>query len=286
MKEFSTGNSDSSILIKILFAICLMLSVAALAINLCAYERIKNAVAENSRKDIGIMSDNDNAEIGNPKPGKSGIGNTDVGNTDIGNEDIENAEIENTEIENMQIKRVALTFDDGPHPKYTKKLLDGLKERGIKATFFVTGENAGLYRDIIERMHREGHLIGNHTYSHMQLSDNNRDKFEKELIKTNELIKSVTGEDVEFVRPPYGTWDKSFEKKLNMFPVLWDVDSLDWCTFDSAHVARDVLANTKEEDIILMHDCYDTTVEAALMIADELINRGFSFVTVDEILFD
>ena len=126
-------------------------------------------------------------------------------------------------------RKIAITFDDGPHPYYTEQLLDGLQERGVKATFFVTGMHAEQYPELICRMSEEGHLIGNHTYSHMQLRSGNREEFRKELIKTNEVISGITGEEVLYVRPPYGSWDKSFEEELNMFPVLWTVDPLDWC---------------------------------------------------------
>ncbi|MDE6607275.1 MAG: polysaccharide deacetylase family protein, partial [Lachnospiraceae bacterium] len=127
-------------------------------------------------------------------------------------------------IENTGTKKIAITFDDGPHPQYTKQLLDGLKERGVKATFFVTGEHAELHPDIIERMNEEGHLIGNHTYSHIQLNSGNREEFKNQLIKTNEIISEITGNEVLYVRPPYGSWDKKFESDLNMFPVRWKVD--------------------------------------------------------------
>ena len=111
-------------------------------------------------------------------------------------------------------KKIALTFDDGPHPYYTEQLLDGLKERGVKATFFVTGEHAKLHADIIKRMSEDGHLIGNHTYSHMQLGKTNREEFKEELVQTNEVIKGITGEEVIYVRPPYGSWDKELETEL------------------------------------------------------------------------
>lgn len=182
--------------------------------------------------------------------------------------------------------KIALTFDDGPHPYYTEQLLDGLKEREVKATFFVTGEHAEMHPDIIKRMQEEGHLIGNHTYSHIQLTSSNREKFREELMKTNEIIREITGEEVQYVRPPYGSWDKSFEKELNMFPVLWNVDPLDWCSSNSACIASKVLSKATENDIILMHDYYESTVTAALEIVDELQEKGYEFVTVDEILFD
>ena len=183
-------------------------------------------------------------------------------------------------------RRVALTFDDGPHPYYTEQLLDGLKERGVKATFFVTGEHAKLHPDVIQRMYEEGHLIGNHTYSHIQLRKNNQEAFREELIRTNEVIGEITGGEVLYVRPPYGSWDKSFEKELNMIPVLWTIDPLDWCSHDASCVVDKVLKKVKENDIILLHDCYDTTVEAAFQIVDELKGKGYLFVTVEELLFD
>ncbi len=185
-----------------------------------------------------------------------------------------------------QAGKVALTFDDGPHPKYTAELLDGLKERGVHATFFVTGEHAEQYPELIKRMSDEGHLIGNHTYSHIQLGKNNHEKFKEELIKTNEIISDITGRDVTFVRPPYGTWEKKFETELNMFPVLWNIDPLDWCSDNADCVSSKVLSKVKENDIILLHDQYESSVQAALAIVDAMQKEGYEFVTVEEILFD
>lgn len=182
--------------------------------------------------------------------------------------------------------KIALTFDDGPHPYYTEQLLDGLKERGVCATFFVTGEHAELHPDIVKRMQEEGHLIGNHTYSHIQLNGSNREEFKAQLIRTNEIITEITGEDVLYVRPPYGTWDKGLESELNMFPVLWSVDPLDWCSHSASRITGRVIRKVRENDIILMHDYYDTSVTAALAIADALAAEGYEFVTVEEILFD
>lgn len=183
-------------------------------------------------------------------------------------------------------KKIAITFDDGPHPYYTEQLLDGLKERGVQATFFVTGEHAQLHPDVIKRMQKEGHLIGNHTYSHMQLSDSNREKFKQELIDTNKILKEITGTEIQYVRPPYGTWDKEFEDELNMIPVLWTIDPLDWCSDNSACVAEKIVEKADEDEIILMHDYFESSVTAALIVVDELLAEGYTFVTVDEILFD
>ncbi len=182
--------------------------------------------------------------------------------------------------------KIALTFDDGPHPYYTEQILDGLKERGIRATFFVTGMNAEKYPEIIKRMHEEGHIIGNHTFYHTQLTKRNRKEFKEELIRTNMVISGITGEDVIYVRPPYGSWDKKFETELNMFPVLWTIDPLDWCSTNVACITENVVKKAEENDIILMHDYYPSTVTAAFNIIDELTKEGYNFVTVEEILFD
>lgn len=182
--------------------------------------------------------------------------------------------------------KVALTFDDGPHPVCTPQLLDGLKKRDVKVTFFVTGENVESYPEIVKRASEEGHLIGNHTFHHVQLTAANSDDFKKEIISTNDIIQEVTGKETSFIRPPYGSWDKKYEKELNMFPVLWDVDPLDWCSTNVDKIVRSVLAGTKENSIILMHDSYDSTVTAALQVVDILKAEGYEFVTVDEILFD
>lgn len=202
----------------------------------------------------------------------------------------ESREVQGTAVAKLQnedgSKKIAITFDDGPHPYYTEQLLDGLKEREVHATFFVTGEHAKLHPDIIKRMQKEGHLIGNHTYSHIQLTKGNREKFKQELIQTNEILEEITGEEVQYVRPPYGSWDKSFESELNMFPVLWTVDPLDWCSSNVSCITEKIVDNVEENDIILMHDYYDTSVTAALKAIDKLQEEGYTFVTVEEILFD
>lgn len=183
-------------------------------------------------------------------------------------------------------KKIAITFDDGPHPYYTEQLLDGLKERGVKATFFVLGKHAEQYPELVERMSDEGHLVGNHTYSHMQLNQRNTEAFKEELIKTSRLIEELTGQEVQYVRPPYGTWNKKFEEELNMFPVLWTIDPLDWSSRNVAGIVNKVTNKAKDNSIILMHDEYKTTVTAALQIIDELQEEGYEFVTVEEILFE
>lgn len=182
--------------------------------------------------------------------------------------------------------KIALTFDDGPHPYYTEQLLDGLKERNVKASFFILGAHAEENSELVERMAEEGHLIGNHTYNHVQLTNVNEELFKEEIRSTSEMLEKITGETVEYIRPPFGSWDKKFEEELNMFPVLWTVDPLDWCSNNSDSIVRKVVSDIKENDIILLHDEYKTSVTAALAIVDVLQKEGYEFVTVEEILFD
>lgn len=186
----------------------------------------------------------------------------------------------------LNIKKVALTFDDGPHPRYTARLLEGLRERDVRATFFVLGQSAEQYPELIREMAEDGHLIGNHTYSHIQLTPGNGSRFEEELQKTDAVIYEITGQHTEFVRPPYGEWDKKYEQSLNMIQVLWNVDPLDWCCSDAGTVISRVLEKTDGDSIILLHDVYSSSVEAALVIVDELLKQGYEFVTVDELILD
>lgn len=187
---------------------------------------------------------------------------------------------------NKEVKKVALTFDDGPHIVYTTELLDGLKERGAKATFFVLGKNAEANSDIIKRMHEEGHLIGNHTYSHVQLTKLSAIEQCDEISKTNDIIYKITGEYPQYIRPPFGEWDDEVECGIVMIPVLWSVDTLDWTTENTSSVVKKGTKNIKDGDIILMHDYYKSSVKAALSILDTLKEEGFEFVTVDELITD
>ena len=182
-------------------------------------------------------------------------------------------------------KKIALTFDDGPHPIYTSELLDGLRERGVVATFFVTGANATLYPELIEQMQEDGHVVGNHTFHHVQLSSVGEEIFIQELKETNRVLEGILEEEIVYVRPPFGDWAKSIEQEINMFPVLWDIDPLDWCSGNTSQIVKRVLDNVEDNSIVLMHDEYATSVEAAFKIVDELLEDGYQFVTVEEILF-
>lgn len=179
---------------------------------------------------------------------------------------------------------VALTFDDGPDSETTEKLLDGLKKRKIKASFFLIGKNIEGNEALVRRMHEEGHLIGNHTYDHVQLSCLSMEEACSQLAKTNRLIYEITGENPSYVRPPFGAWKEGLDREMTMLPVMWDVDPLDWKTQDVQSVVSHVKQRVKDGDIILLHDIYDTSVEAAFLLIDELTEENYRFVTADELL--
>lgn len=199
-----------------------------------------------------------------------------------GNEENE----ENKEGYEEERKKIALTFDDGPRPQTTPVLLDGLEERGVKATFFVIGEYAKQYPEIVKREDAEGHIVGNHTWSHVEITQISEEKARKEIMDTSDLVEEITGKPTAFMRPPFGSWQKELEMELHVMPVLWNVDPLDWTTENEEEIVNKVVTDVKENDIILLHDCYSSSVNAALRIIDILQKEGYEFVTVDELLLD
>ena len=183
-------------------------------------------------------------------------------------------------------KTIALTFDDGPHPIYTPKLLDGLRKRGVQVTFFLIGQNIDGNEEIIRQMKEDGHLIGNHSQNHMQLTKEQSQEACDQINRTNEKIKSITGEQPEYVRPPYGSWSEELECIVPMRVVLWNVDPLDWKTQNTSMIVQHIVSHVEDGSIILLHDVYDTSVDAALEIIDILSKEGYRFVTVDELMIE
>ncbi len=186
----------------------------------------------------------------------------------------------------VEAPKIALTFDDGPSAAWTPALLDGLKERGVKATFFLIGENADKNPEIVKRMAEEGHLIGNHTYHHVELTKVSENEARLELADTSAVIVRITGKEPEYMRPPFGTWQRKLEQEIQMLPVLWTIDPLDWTTENQDEIVNKVVTEAEENDIILLHDCYKSSIEAGLRIVDILQEEGFVFVTVDELLLN
>lgn len=189
-----------------------------------------------------------------------------------------------TSVTKEEAPRVALTFDDGPNAKYTPLLLEGLRKRNIHATFFLLGENILKNEELLLRMQKDGHLIGCHTWSHVQLDKISPSSASREILKANSLIYHITGTYPTCLRPPYGAWKKDLELPVTMLPVFWDVDTLDWQSQNPESILDIVRQNVQDGSIILMHDSYDSSVRAALAIADELTEKGYDFVTADQLL--
>ena len=194
---------------------------------------------------------------------------------------------ENTDISDpsaAESPRIALTFDDGPNAKYTPLLLDGLRERKIQASFFLIGENIEGNENILQQMQKDGHLIGNHTWDHVQLNKIPAQKARLEIEKTNNRIYEATGVYPSYVRPPFGAWIKDMELSVTMLPVFWDVDTLDWKSQNTDSILSIAEKEVHDGSIILMHDGYQTSVDAALKIADLFTRKGYVFVTADQLL--
>ena len=133
-------------------------------------------------------------------------------------------------------------------------------------------------------MQKEGHLIGNHTYNHVQLNTLSETRAREEILKTNNAIYEAAGIYPQYMRPPYGAWKKNMELCVEMIPVFWNIDTMDWKTQDVSSVLEIVFTEIKDGAIILMHDEYEESVAAALAVADRLLEEGYQLVTVDRLI--
>lgn len=183
---------------------------------------------------------------------------------------------------------IAFTFDDGPHPVNTPKLLDMLKERNIKATFFLVGERVRMYPHLVRRILAEGHEIGNHTYTHISLTSRSDDQIRVELQKSADALKEVAGYTAHLMRPPYGATSKRVEhwifNEFGYTSILWSVDPQDWRRPGVSVVQNRLLSGAHKGAIMLTHDIHAPTITAVPKVFDELLARGYRFVTVSQLL--
>ncbi|MCI6789510.1 MAG: polysaccharide deacetylase family protein [Lachnobacterium sp.] len=182
--------------------------------------------------------------------------------------------------------KVAITFDDGPNPEYTVELLEGLQKRGVKATFFVLGAEVEKYPDIVKKIDDGGHLIGVHSYEHVNFGQIGDEAAIEQIEKTQEAIHNVTGKYAGYIRPPYGCWKKSLDVEVPLIEVLWDIDPLDWATKDADTVVQRILKGVPEGSIILLHDASQSSVQAAFSVIDILQQENYEFVTVEDLLLE
>ena len=182
-------------------------------------------------------------------------------------------------------KYVALTFDDGPSGKYTRKLLDGLYDRGVQATFLLCGYRMKDYPDLTRRIWEEGHEIGYHGFTHKNMQQMSRRDIAKELEDSQALLPE--GCQPVFLRPPGGCCSDAVRQVAevrNLAILNWSVDPRDWATHDTASIERFVLKNVKDGDIVLLHDMSDSSVKAALDIVDVLLEKDYEIVTVSRLV--
>jgi len=186
--------------------------------------------------------------------------------------------------------KIALTFDDGPHPYRTDDVLDLLGKYGVRATFFVIGENASYYPEPLKRAVALGHEIGNHTYHHAHLSDSCEQNVADEIKKTQEVIFRITGYRTRIFRPPEGAYDECALKtaeSMDYRVILWNVDTRDWERPPAQTIVRTVTENVRGGSILLFHDYMHKTahtLEALEILIPMLLSRGYEFVTVSELL--
>src|SRR5213596_3993627 len=183
---------------------------------------------------------------------------------------------------------IAITFDDGPSATLTPKLLDILAAHHIKATFFVIGENVAEHPEIVARAAREGHEIGNHSWSHPNFGKMSDESVRRQLQQTDDAIKNATGKRPTLLRPPYGSITAREKRwihdEFGYRIILWDVDPYDWKRPGPAVVRNRILKETHRGSIVLSHDIHPGTIEAMPSTLDALEAKGFKFVTVSELI--
>ena len=183
---------------------------------------------------------------------------------------------------------IAMTFDDGPSSANTPRLLEILKQRNIKATFFLIGQNVASNPDIVRRILADGHEIGNHSWTHPQLSKLSDDRVTAEITKTQDAIKDASGFTPTILRPPYGAitarqreW---IESQFGLSVILWSVDPFDWKRPGASVITQRILSQVRPGAIILSHDIHKQTVDAMPATLDGLIAKGYKFVTVTQLI--
>ncbi|MED3993747.1 polysaccharide deacetylase family protein [Peribacillus frigoritolerans] len=192
---------------------------------------------------------------------------------------------------NPSKKRIALTFDDGPEDIYTPQILDILRQKGVKATFFVVGKQAREYPELLKQIYREGHAIGNHTWDHSHLPDLTNQQLIENVQFTTAEIEKITGLKTDLFRPPYGEIQDQQVALLNnrgYRSIMWTADTMDWSGVSAEDIQSRVKQNASPGVIVLQHNYHASgkfeTVKALPQIIDQLRAQGYEFVTVPTLL--
>lgn len=181
-------------------------------------------------------------------------------------------------------KRIALTFDDGPHQHITNQILTTLQKYEVKATFFVLGQNVVKHPEIVKKADAFGHEIANHSWGHKNLTKLNVKQMQAEINRANEAICEAIGKYPTMYRPPYGAIDETVREVIELTPVLWNIDTLDWHHKTPAKTVANLKEQAKNEGIILMHDIHQQSAEALEDVILYLKEEGYEFVTTSQLL--
>lgn len=182
-------------------------------------------------------------------------------------------------------KVIALSFDDGPKPEWTPRLLEALDVLGVKATFFLVGAQCKQFPDLVKAISQAGHCIANHSYSHPNLTKLSPDEVYRQLSDTNELLVSLTGKRVRYFRPPGGNYNDGVveqARKAGLVMVLWTINTADYTNPGKQKLEEMVMQKASNGGIVLMHTGVQDTLDALPVIVSELKRRGFRFVTIEE----
>lgn len=177
---------------------------------------------------------------------------------------------------------IAITFDDGPSAQTTAALLDGLKSRGAHTTFFLIGEQVAGNETLVRRMISEGHQVGSHSFTHARLDSANATVL-AEIAQTEDTLRAVLGGSGYWLRPPWGFCSEALKQSVSVPLVFWSLDTMDWSVCNADIVAQTIIDHARDGDIVLLHDPYETSVEAALRAIDVLSAQGYRFVTLEEL---
>ena len=274
--------------------ISIVLAIIVICVGVFGSGRIKSSdkinkseektskVVESGNKDDTSNKDEINSEETTSEEATTQPESTTLEETTSEGESVDKIDYSNPNIDPTK-PMVALTFDDGPGGESTIRILDALKKYNAHATFFVVGSNIDKYADIIKREAAEGSEVGNHTNSHAQLTKLDTNGILSEVNGVKEKIMQLTGQKVVPIRPPYGAVDDNVMATITDPVILWSIDTLDWKTRDAQSTIQNIQSSVYDGAIILMHDIYSTTADAAVNIIDWLHSQGYQMVTVSEL---